>query len=218
MPTRVLPFAVNGTYSLGGFTDWLEQVIRIGGRFQEALGLAAERYRVALWEAESHFELAYLDLVTAAEAVARLMPSCAPQWDSDYPKLAALLVRTRSTKLKTELASVQRKLTEQSLLRRKFTDFLCSGADASFWAGRDPHEMGPETQAELRHRIDMVYGVRSRRLHEGLWLDPSVTVETLEFESDRDRFWSKKDRIPSLSFFAQLVGHALRSYAQTCCH
>jgi hypothetical protein len=216
-PVRILPSAVGGTRRLDGFADWLSKVTRMGGKRQEALRDAAERYRAALWEAESHFELAYLDLVTAVEAVARLTQSDTSQWESSFPELSSLAKRTRNTKLITELGCAQEKLAEQSCLRRKFTDFLCNRADDGFWAGRDAVEMGPNTRAEFRHRIDMVYRVRSSRLHEGLWLDPSVTVEEFEFESARDRFWSNKDRIPSLNFFAQLVGHALRSYPQACC-
>jgi len=94
-----------------------------------ALVTSARAYQEAIWIADADPRLAWLRLVTAAEAVAALSRSAPADQrlrdalrDAD-PELAELLIHTGDAELIEKAAM---KLADQARVKRKFVDFLAS--------------------------------------------------------------------------------------------
>jgi hypothetical protein len=198
--------------SIGGFAAWLDEISVLSPTRQLDFARACERYRRALWESDIHYELAYLDLITAAEIVAKRIRTDESSFDTDFPILSGMIGMTADSNQREELARMRLKLTEHSQLKAKFIRFLTESADEGFWQGRNLGELGRDTRTRLPTRISAVYDARCRRLHDRIGF-PQVQRVGDVGGAYRGVYLalmrSSRPHLPTLGFFADLVRYSL---------
>lgn len=223
---------IEGQSNLAELLPWMELVRNLREEVHLPFVLAARLYQQALTQIQSAPDLAYLNLVSAIEALANRqkisMPSIA-----DYDQtLAALLDRVEDQELRNQLGERLLERLNEGKISLRFVRFIQDHVEGSFWEEQSrPPEAKDETDPEklrnwglvvpddLAEFMKRVYDQRSKALHEGrpfpLWALYSSRDEELPRGlgiSSGGGFWTKEDFIPSLTFMERLVRHVLIAF------
>jgi hypothetical protein len=204
--------------NLGALSEWFSQLSRLDSKVQPRFMLAVRMYHQALLNTESYPDIAYLNLVSAVEALSTHHDIGQLSLAEIDAGLANLIGRIADTSLR---ADVEKEVRAQTwFVKRKFVAFVCDNVESSFWGEATCPEYGRVKPAELPALLGRLYGQRSRTLHRGEpfpWyaLEAPTQGCDVEFASafmSGSQRWERKDYIPNLHFFERLVNHVLKVY------
>ena len=219
-PAPIDPQLLAGKSRLSDLRCWFEHMERLSPRYHLKFMLAVRLYHRAVMEMEDNPDFAYLNLVSAIEAL------CGDTKIDEVPlcKLSATLgklvdsIEPESLRLKVGEAILKR----EKHISRRFVQFILDHVEASFWQESTvPSQAYRIKREDLPEYVKRVYNQRSKLLHEGKPFPPMVFMPNVD-NSEIDNIsagmgvgkkeWTPKEYIPYPSFFERLVNHVLRSY------
>lgn len=209
------PQIQEGEVNLADLQHGLSLIERLNPDLHQKFILAALLYQQALQLIEAKPDLAYLNLVSAIEAVAAEYP--VNKTLSDYnPQLAKLLLKIDDVDLRGKIES---QILKEKFIGQRFVAFITDHVDDSFWEISRP-EFGKVDKIDLPATLKQIYNQRSKFLHEGAPFPPTVYMSPL-YGSEKDfslgietkgKVWLPEEQIPYPHFFERLVNHVLLNY------
>ncbi len=170
-----LPMAVSGQHNLEGLSV-LNQSTLLDRTKAPTLIKAARLYQDALWLAESQPELSWLLLVSALEAAAnewqKARGAAVQRLELSKPELYRYLANLPDRSVLQEVTS---HIADSLGIAKKFIDFMMK------FLPEPPAARPPENfqfnwnDEELRTAFRMIYGYRSKALHEGRPFPPPMS-------------------------------------------
>lgn len=229
---RTDKYLIEGKSNLAELRPWMELAHNLREEVHLPFVLAARLYQQALSQIQSAPDLAYLNLVSAIEALANRQKISQPIV-ADYDQhLAGLLERIEDRELQDRLSERILGHLNEGKIGLRFVQFILNHVEDSFWDEQSrPPEAKDETDPEklrkwglvvpedLSELMQRVYAQRSKTLHEGRpfpsWALRSTRDEDLPRSpgiASGGGFWAEEDFIPYLPFMERLVRHVLITF------
>ena len=219
-PNPVDPYLGSGTADLGELSDWYKRLLVLTPDTQWRVLFGAYMYQQAALGIETRPDTAFLNLVTAIEAVSgtyRLL--AAPTLPDVDCRLAQLVSKVDSPDLRRRLTDAI--LGRERFIRRRFVAFVCDHVEHDeLWPLVAPQDFGGQARRLLPRLVGSIYDERSHALHDGRpfpmvirW--PHFHTHSRDYPGAKEsavEFWSRKGVVPPVAFIERLVHHVLRQY------
>jgi len=215
------PYLYGGTVDLDELSSWYKRLLGLTPDAQWHVQFGAYMYQLAVLTIEARPDVAFLNLVSAIEAVSgayRLSPK--PTLPDVDGKLAKLVSEVDSQDLKRRLTAAI--LGRERFLRRRFVAFVCDHVNHDeLWPLVEPQNFGGQARKLLRRLVENIYDERSLVLHEGRpfpnsirwpYCHPPCNHGDPSVERAVAAFWSRRGTVPPVAFLERLVHHVLRQY------
>ena len=204
--------------NLTELSSWFELAKGLDDNLHQKFILATRLYHQAILIIEDQPDLAYLNLISAIEALCREQKIKKVELYELDPRLAKLVdsIEDLELKAKIERAIINR----EHFISRKFKEFIVKHTEKSFWEFERRPKLGKIEPNELDNLLKRIYDQRSKTLNEGqpfpsyLLRSPLQGSEIAFAKSTMvgGKRWEEKDYIPYPHFFERLVNHVLKTY------
>jgi len=210
-----------GQRSLSELPEWLKLVEKLDARYHQRFILAAKLYSQALLLIEEQPDMAYLNLVSAIEALCSSYDTGIKEIASSYPNLAHIITQVEPKEVREKLE--KELLNVLYFTKKSFVKFVLDHIEKTFW---DESERGPKfariQPEELENILKRVYDQRSKTLHTGEPFPPFTSYGMgeeipLGMISGGKR-WERQDLVPNPHLFERLVNHVLKTYLKRNSH
>jgi hypothetical protein len=210
-----------GTSNLADLETWLNLVQGLQEELHLSFMLAARLYQEALLQIESKPDFAYLNLISAIEALSN-RPSNVDAIIDDYDgDLAMLLHEVADEELRGKLQERILEHLNSGEIGLRFRKFIVAHVEESFWETERPEEgFGCVKPEQLDVLMKRVYDQRSKTLHEGRPFPPWIFHQSVYDEemplalgvSHAEGVWSQDDFFPLPHFMERLTRHVLITF------
>jgi hypothetical protein len=223
--------------NLGGLSTWLPLVDNLEKATRDKFTLAARFYQQALGMIEIATDMAYLNLISAIEALCGDTDIGTIKLAEVDNALANAVVKVSPPELGKEIE--ERIMKRERFIKRKFVEFIKKYIDDSFWTYQRRPQLNLRIKPDDLDRIlRNVYDQRSRTLHTGepfpeyIYMSEGLTdISHLEYNKSYKigrtymeeipfgntimiggRSRTITEYIPYPHFFERLVNHVLKNY------
>lgn len=206
---------VKGRSSLKDLEPSFKQLETFEPKLHQRFILSVKFYHQAIEIIEERSTMAYLNLVSAVEALCQDFDIGEVKIKDIDDKLAELVDKIEDRELKSELE--KHIMKRNRLLKRRFVSFILAHLDDSFWEENRP-KYGLIEPKELQNLLKRIYDQRSSTLHSGEPFPPiDLTTDGEEIctaisVSHMEKEWKRHEFIPYVHFFERLVNHVLKNF------
>ena len=207
--------------NLACLSEYMDRVEKLDGKSQAQFMLAAKMYHEALMVLESRPDMAYLNLVSAIEALAGDFADFEKPSLSEFdPKLAKHVCEVAGGNEVLRGQIEQCVLQKERFISRRIVAFILAHTGDAFWKTPESSDHGRVKPRSFEELLKRVYNRRSALLHDGTPFpdcvfrppDNSAALEFRLREKTGEDPAASADFLPSVAFFERLVNSVLKSY------
>lgn len=208
---------IAGQSNLAKLPEWLKLVEGLDSKYHQRFILAVRLYHQALLLIEAQPDMAYLNLVSAIETLCHDYDVEKTITDLDH-QLAELIGSIENGDIRSKIE--QKILKRERFIKSRFVAFILDYIEENFCAEKKRPKHGQIKLVDLPDYLERIYDQRSRTLHTGEPLPPSIFSPPMmgaEIDFSRgiiigEKRWEPSDFIPYPHFFERLVNHVLKSF------
>lgn len=212
---------IRGRNDLAELEDWWGLLEGLKTELHMPFILAARMYQQALVLIDDKPDFAYLNLVTAIEALSNRIPTVEPGVGDYDRELAMLIGQVGSSDLRKQLEERILEHLHQGEISLRFCSFIVEHVDVTFWdADRPEQGFGLVEPDQLELLMKRVYNQRSKTLHEGRSFPDWIFREPFQGEemplglgiASAGGVWAEEDYFPLPHFMERLTRHVLINF------
>lgn len=211
---------ISGDSNLKDLSKFLELAKGLKVEYHQRFMWAVRLYHRAISIIEEEPDMAYLNLVSAIEALCQDTEIDRVELFEINKKLNDLIDKVDDIHLRNEIkASIMKR---EKFINRKFVKFILDHVEEDFWTKKTKIQGAMMIRPkELPSLLKKIYNQRSVTLHSGAPFPPYIFQAPMPPGSDilgaldithLGRKWDKKEFIPYLHFFEGLVNYVIITF------